>query len=71
MRFQQMAKFEQSRCIRCRFTIQVNADKTAYRLTIVKRIFRRLIRKIESLLRNIHMQSRSSPSGGRPEPRLG
>ena len=57
MCFQQMAKFEQGRCIQCFFTIPVNTDKTAYRLTVVKRIFRRLIRKTESLLGNIHTQS--------------
>ena len=36
--------------------IQINADKTADRLTVVQRIFRCLIRQSEALLRNIHAQ---------------
>ena len=64
MRFQQMAKFEQGRGIRRRFTIQIYADKTANSLTVVKRIFGCLFRKAEALLRSI----RSSPTGGRPGP---
>ena len=56
MGFQKRPELEQGRGIRRTFPRQVNANETADSLTVVERIFRGLIRKTETVLRQVHAQ---------------
>jgi hypothetical protein len=56
MFFEQAAKLQQRRCIRCAFASEIHTDKAANRLAVVQRIFIRLILKPKGLLCDVHAQ---------------